>query len=72
MCKHKHKTIIQYVGDDGWFMAMQCDMCGMLTRDCIPNGVDPAQLPGIDMTAYLAEVERRVNKLIASMKESNK
>ena len=66
MCKHKHTTKVQCVSDEGWFVAEQCDMCGLLTQDFVPFEENHA-LPGIDLAAYQAELARRVGKLIASM-----
>lgn len=69
MCKHKHVTKVQCVSDDGWFVAEQCDMCGMLTQDFVPYE-ENMNLPNIDLDAYQAELTRRVTKLINSMKEA--
>lgn len=69
MCKHKHVTKVQCVSDEGWFVAEQCDMCGLLTQDFVPFDESAGKLPNIDLAAYQAELARRVGKLIASMEK---
>ncbi len=72
MCKHKHQTLCQCLSDEGWYIAYQCDMCGMVTNEDVKiSDIDRgADLPNLDRDAYQAELARRVGKLIASMEVS--
>lgn len=69
MCKHKHKTLVQHLSEVGWYSAYQCDMCGMITSDPVPTELfSNANLPNIDMLAYEMEIDRRIQKVILSVK----
>lgn len=60
MCKHKHKTVTQALGDDGLFAVEQCDMCGMLGDGA---DVDTRGLPAIDMMALEENIRIKIDKL---------
>jgi hypothetical protein len=60
-CQHKHATMVQQIGELGWFVTWQCDDCGMpdadrpVTADDLARG---AELPWFDREACLRGIER--------------
>lgn len=64
-CAHKHATMVQVIGELGWFVTWQCDDCGM---DVIDRPVTAAdlergdQLPWFDREAYMRGIEHLVSQ----------
>ena len=60
-CQHKHATMVQQNGEQGWYVTWQCDDCGMpdrdrpVTTDDVMRGHD---LPWFDRDACLHGIER--------------
>ncbi len=53
-CKHEHQTLCQHTDPDfGWFVAWQCDDCGMVTqREVTADQLETADLPYVDAALW--------------------
>jgi len=53
-CKHEHQTLCQHTDPDlGWFVAWQCDGCGIVTqRTVAADDIETPSLPYVDAALW--------------------